>query len=81
MAEEHEDEEEEQLGMEKIPNEGQLLVEDEIHSRRSPVSHSPFDVRETFSKLVECSRNNQGNAEIIDMLVTTKKEMEEREKS
>ena len=55
-------------------------MEYEIHSRRSPLSHSPPDVRETFSELAECSRSNQGNAEIMDMLVSMKKEMEEREK-
>ena len=56
VVEEYEEEEEEQLGMEKILNEGQLPVEDEMHSRRSPLSHSPLDERETFSELVECSR-------------------------
>ena len=66
--------------MEQIPDEGQLPVEDEMHSIRSPLSHSPPDVRETFSEPVECSRSNQGNVEIMDMLVSMKKEMEEREK-
>ena len=80
MAEEHEEEEEEQLGMDQIPNEGQLPVEDEMHSKRSPLSNSPPDVREIFLELVECSKSNQGNAEIMDMLVSMKKEMEEREK-
>ena len=80
VAEEHEEEEEEQLGMEQIPDEGQLPVEDEMHSRRSPLSHSHPDVRETFSEPAECSRSNQGNAQIMDMLVSMKKEMEEREK-
>ena len=80
MAEEHEEEEEEQLGMEQIPDEGQLLVEDEMHSRRSPLSHSPLNVREIFSEPTECSRSNQGNKEIMDMPVSMKKEIEEREK-
>ena len=74
VAEEHEEEEEEeQLGMEQIQKEGQLPVEDEIHGKRSPLSHPPPDVRETFSKPAECSRSNQGNAEIMDMLVSMKK--------
>ena len=42
--------------------------------------NSPPDVRETFSKPAECSRSNEGNAEIMNMLVSIKKEMEEREK-
>ena len=36
-----EEEEEEQLVMEQIPDKGQLPVEDEMHSRGSPLSHSP----------------------------------------
>ena len=80
VAEEQEEKEEEQLGMEQIPDEGQLPVEDEMHIRRCPLSHSPLDVRETFSEPPECSKSNQGNAEIMDMLVSMKKEMKEREK-
>ena len=66
--------------MEQIPNEDQLLVEDEMHNKRSPLIPSPSDVRETFFELAECSRSNQGNAEIMEMLVSMKNEMEEREK-
>ena len=80
VVEEHEEEEEEQVGMEQIPEERQPPVEDEMHKRRSPLIPSPHDVRETFSEPPECSRSNQGNAEIMDMLVLMKKEMEEREK-
>ena len=80
VTEEQEEEEEEQLGMEQIPDEGQLPVEDEMHNRRSTLIPFPPDVRETFSEPVECSRSNQGNAEIMDMLVSMKKEIEERER-
>ena len=80
VVEEHEEEEEKQVGMEQILEESQLPVEDEMHNRRSPLIPSPPDVRETFSKPTECSRSNQGNADIKDMLVSMKKEMEEREK-
>ena len=80
VAEEHEEEEEEQLGMEQILKEGQLPMEDEMNSRKSPLSHSPPDVRETFSEPANYSRSNQGNAKIMYMLVSMKKEMEEREK-
>ena len=38
------------------------------------------NVRETFSEPVEYSRSNQGNVEIMEMLVSMKKEMKEREK-
>ena len=66
--------------MEQIPDEGQLPVKEEMQSRRSPSIHSPPKVRQTFVKPVECSRSNQGKTEIMEMLVSIKKEMEEREK-
>ena len=47
---------------------------------RSLLINSPPDVRETFSEPTECSRSNEGNGEIRKMLVSIKKEMEEREK-
>ena len=80
VAEELQEEEEEQVGMEQFPEESQLPVEEEMHNRRSPLILSPPDVRETFSKPTEWSRNNQGNTEIMEMMVSMKKEMEEREK-
>ena len=80
VVEEQEEEEEEQLGMKQIHDEGQLLVEDEMHNIRSPLILSPPDVRKTFSEPTECSRSNQGNAEIMDMLVSMKKEIEEERK-
>ena len=51
----------EQLGMEQIPDEGQLLVKEEMQSRRSPLIHSPPEVRQTFVEPVKCSRSNQRN--------------------
>ena len=66
--------------MEQILGEGQLPAEDEMQSKRSPLIHLSPDVRQTFSELAECSRRNQGNTEIMEMLVSMKKEMEEREK-
>ena len=80
VVEEPEEEGHEQLGMEQISDEGQLPVEDEMQSRRSSFIHSPPDVRENFSEPTECSRSNQGNAEIMEILVSMKKEMEERER-
>ena len=80
VAEEPEEEENEQLGMEQILDEGQLPVEEEMQSRRSPLFHSPPEVKRTFVEPTECSKSNQGNTEIMEMLVSMKKEMEEREK-
>ena len=61
VAKEPEEEENEQLGMEQILDEGQLPAEEEMQSRRSPIIHSPPKVRETFVEPAECSRSNQGN--------------------
>ena len=80
VAEEPQEEEYEQVGMEKIPKEAQLPVEEEIQSRISPVFQSPSHKRENFSEPAECSKGNSGNKEIMEMLVSMKKEMEEREK-
>ena len=51
-----------------------------MHSRMSPLSHSYPDMRENFPKPVESSRRNEGTPEILEMLISMKKEMEEREK-
>ena len=66
--------------MEQILDGGQLPSKDEMLNRRSLVINSPPDIRETFYELAGCSRSNEGNAEIMNMLVSLKKEMEEREK-
>ena len=66
--------------MEKFLDEGQLPTEDEVYSKRSPLIHSPPDVRKNFSEPAECSRRNKGNTKIMEMLVSMKKETEEREK-
>ena len=44
VAVEHEEEEDEQVGMEQIPEDSQLPVEDEMHNIRSPLIHSPLNV-------------------------------------
>ena len=80
VVEEPKEEEHEQIGMEQIPSEGQFPTEDEMQGRRSPIIHSPPDVRDNFYEPAECSKSNQGNAEIMEMLVSMKKEIEEREK-
>ena len=80
VAEEPREEEEEQVRMEKTPKEAHLPDEDEVHNRISPVFQSPPHVRENFSEPAECSNGNTGNKQIIEMLVSMKKEIEEREK-
>ena len=73
VAEDPQEEEEEQVGMEKIPKEAQLPVEEEIQSRIIPVFKSPPHVRENFSEPAENSKGNLGNKEIMKMLVSMKK--------
>ena len=51
-----------------------------MHNIRSPLIPSPLDVRETFFEPAKCSRNNQVNTEIMEMLVSIETEMEKREK-
>ena len=46
----------------------------------SPLSHSYPDVRENFPDHAKSSRRNEGIAEIMKMLISMKKEMEDREK-
>ena len=67
------------MGMEQLSEEAQLPVEDELQSRISSVLQSPPHVRENFSEPAECFRGKIGNKEIMEMLVSMKKEMEERE--
>ena len=53
--------------------------EEEMQCRMSPLSHSYPNVRENFLEPVESSRRNEGTAEIMEMLISMKKEMEDRE--
>ena len=46
----------------------------------SPLSHSCPDRRENFPKPAENSRRNEGTVEIMEILISMKKEMEDREK-
>ena len=75
VAEKPQEEEDELVGMEQIPEEAQLQVEDEVQRRISPVFQSPPHVRENFSEPIECSKGNTENKEIKEMLVSMKKEM------
>ena len=60
-AEEPDEKEHEQLGMEQILGEGQLPIEEEMQSRISPLIHSPLEVRHNFFEPAEFSSRNQGN--------------------
>ena len=80
VIEEPKEKEDEPVGIEQIPVGIQLPSKDEMQNIRSPLINSPLDVRETFSEPAECSRSNEGNAEIMNMIVSINKEMEEREK-
>ena len=61
--------------LEQIP----LVEEEEMHFRMSPLSHSYPDMTENFLEQEESSRRGVGNTEIMEMLRTMKKDMEERE--
>ena len=62
--------------LEKAP----LAEVEEMEGRMSPLLHSYPNERENFPKHAENSRRNEGTAEIMEMLVLMRKEMEEREK-
>ena len=54
--------------------------EEEMKFRMSPLSHSCPDMRENFYKPAESSRRNEGTVEIMKMLISMKKDMEDIEK-
>ena len=66
--------------IENFPEQTSPAEEEEIHCRMSPLSHSYPDMRENFPDPIESSRKNEGTVEILEMLISMKKEMEEREK-
>ena len=65
--------------METIPEQIPPAEEEEMHFRMSPLSHSYPEMTENFPKQQESSRRGEGNTEIMEMLRTMKKDMEERE--
>ena len=58
-----------------------LAEEEEMQYRMNPLSHSCPDRREKFPKPAENSRRNEGTVEIMEILISMKKEMEDRERS
>ena len=63
--------------LEKAPS---VEEDEEMQCRMSPLSHSYPDMRENFHDVAESSRRNEGTAKVMEMLITMKKEMEDREK-
>ena len=72
-------EENETREMEEIPEGIHPAVAEEPHFRMSPLSHSYPKVQENLPEQAEGSRRREENAEIIEMLISMKKDMEERE--
>ena len=65
--------------MEVIPEQIPPAEEEEMHFRMSPLSHSYPNMIKNFPEQAESSRRGEGNIEIMEMLRTMKKDMEERE--
>ena len=65
--------------METIPEQISPAEEEDMHFRMSPLSHSYPDMTKNFPEQEESSRKEEGNTEIMEMLRTMKKDMEERE--
>ena len=66
--------------MEVIPEDIPPAVAEEIPSRMNPLSHSYPKLTENYPEQAESSRRNEGSEEIMEMLKSMKKDMEEREK-
>ena len=64
--------------MESIPKRNPPAEEEEVHFRMSPLSHSYPDLIKNFPEQAESSRRGEGNTEIMEMLRSIKKDMEER---
>ena len=65
--------------METIPGEIPPAEEEEMNFKMSPLSHSYPDMTENFPEQEESFRRGEGNTEIMEILRTMKKDMEERE--
>ena len=65
--------------MEFVPKHIPPAEEKEMPFRMSPMSPLGPEMREDFPELVESSRKDEGNNEIMKMLRSIKKDMEERE--
>ena len=72
-------EENETREMEAIPEDIHPAMVEEAHFRMSPLSHSYPEVQEHLPSQAEGSRSREDNIEIMEMLRSMKREMEERE--
>ena len=54
-------------------------AEEQVHFIMSPLSHSYPDLTENFLEQAESSRRGERNTEIMEILISIKKDMEERE--
>ena len=65
--------------METIPEQIPPAEDEEMHFRMSPLSHSYPEMTENFLEQAESSKRGEGNTEIMEMLRSIKKDMEEKE--
>ena len=65
--------------METIPEQIPLAEEEEMHFKMRPLNHSYPDMIENFPEQAESSRRGERNTEIMEMLRTMKRDMEEKE--
>ena len=72
-------EENETREMEEVPEDIHPVVAEEAHFRMSPFSHSYPEVQEQLPLQAEGSRSREDNIEIMEMLRSMNKDMEERE--
>ena len=72
-------EENDNRGMETVPEHIPLVEEEEMPFRMSPLSHLGPEFREDFLELAESFRKDAGNIKIMEMLRLIKKEMKEME--
>ena len=72
-------EENETREMEEVSEDIHPAVAEEAHFRMSPLSHSYPEVQEQLPLQAEGSRSREDNIEIMEMLRSMKREMEERE--
>ena len=77
--EEEPGEENDNREMETVPEQIPPAKEEEMPFRMSPMSPRGPEMREDFPELAESSKKDAGNNEIMKMLRSIKKDMEERE--
>ena len=65
--------------METVPKQIPPVEEEEIPFKMSPMSPPRPEMREDFPELADSSRKDAGNIEIMELLRSIKKDMEERE--